>query len=383
MGAKAKFHHNAWFVFFHHEGDRWAERQPDEKTARQVEGAFNRKHPGRSKPKAAGTGGSKAFDAIAQRWWESSSGGWAETTRHARDDAMKRLVVLLGPRDVRTLDKKSIDELAQKLSPPHTTYAFSTVTGTMDLLATILNWAVENKIIREIPSTHMRATGRRVAKAKCRTTKTRDAWSHEEANAILATCREHGAWLYDAALFALRTGCRQGELVALQWPSVDLNRGCVTIQESRSMTETKAPKNGEIRTRPLPQDVLDHMRGMYERRLNDGYVFLNSMHEPMKAKSLSGFWAKLVRRCKRARPLSWHCFRHTCATWLLDQGWSPESAAQYIGHDPVTFRKHYAHVIQDKHLDLNFFQRTPDAMPEQGKRGPRRKAARKGLRLVR
>jgi site-specific recombinase XerD len=68
----------------------------------------------------------------------------------------------------------------------------------------------------------------------------RDRWlTEEEETRLLAACPP---WLRELVLFALHSGMRLGEILALTWTGVDLFRKTVTVFRS---------KNGERRTVPL------------------------------------------------------------------------------------------------------------------------------------
>lgn len=379
--ARQKGKHGYWYVEIPlGRGKRQWQKVADEATARYVASEWNRRH---AKPERAGVHGSPAFDAVVQRWWEKKSGGWRETSQRTRKNIVRRLRELLGSRDIRELDEDEVGLLAQRLCPPNTTYAVPTVAETMNLLSEIVTWSV-GKVIREHPCNSdpkktIRAIGLRIANAKCRPPDTRDAWTYDEAQIILARLRDRGAWIYDPFYFCLRTGTRLGEMVALQWPDVDLERRCFTIRQSRSYRETTATKASRIRTRPLADDILAHLREMHGRRLDDGYVFRNSRRGQINADSFSGVWPKVVRTIQAVRPLEFHCTRHTWASWAVDQGWTPAQAAWYIGDTEEVFRKHYSHILKDKHFDLNFFQPSPAAAPSPQPE----KAARPRPRLVR
>jgi len=73
----------------------------------------------------------------------------------------------------------------------------------------------------------------------------RDRWlTDEEETRLLSVCP---SWLRDLVVFALHSGMRLGEILALTWSGVDLFRRTVTVFRS---------KNGERRTVPLNQTVM-------------------------------------------------------------------------------------------------------------------------------
>jgi integrase len=56
-----------------------------------------------------------------------------------------------------------------------------------------------------------------------------------------------GDRLYPIVVLAIATGMRRGELLALQWRDVDLDRGALRVE--RSLEQTRLASRGEIETR--------------------------------------------------------------------------------------------------------------------------------------
>lgn len=59
--------------------------------------------------------------------------------------------------------------------------------------------------------------------------------SEEERAALLSACRRSGnPHLYHIVVLALSTGMRQGEILNLAWPDVDLKRGRLTLHKTKN-----------------------------------------------------------------------------------------------------------------------------------------------------
>lgn len=76
----------------------------------------------------------------------------------------------------------------------------------------------------------------------------------EQVQALLAGLSHTG--VYWPALVAVATGMRRGEILALRWRNVDLDRGAVRVVESLEQNKAglrfKAPKNEKARGITLP-----------------------------------------------------------------------------------------------------------------------------------
>ena len=61
--------------------------------------------------------------------------------------------------------------------------------------------------------------------------------THDEIRALLKECEKQvtSPWLLPLVTLALNTGMRQGELLRLKWENVDLERGSITIVQSKTL----------------------------------------------------------------------------------------------------------------------------------------------------
>lgn len=163
-----------------------------------------------------------------------------------------------------------------------------------------------------------------------------------------------------AALWTLAvdSGMRQGELLGLHWPEVNLDRGTIHVKQALEEANgtgwrLKAPKTkkGNRVIRITPQTVaslIDHRQRMVDERrfVVDGPVFRPARRGEWIGKaSIYKSFAKILVAAGLPiiRPYD---LRHTCATLLLLKGVSIRVVADRLGHEDITTTlKHYAHVL--------------------------------------
>ena len=166
------------------------------------------------------------------------------------------------------------NHLLTKLSPAHiqTAYNAWAVGGRRDgkegglsaqtrrhihrILRTALSRAVEQQVIARNPADVFR---KRLPKVERREMLTLTA----DQSAKLLEALSHSR-VYWPVLVALSTGMRRGEILAVRWKYVDLERGALSVVESLEDTKAgirfKKPKSGRSRAITLPAYAVEELR---------------------------------------------------------------------------------------------------------------------------
>ena len=103
---------------------------------------------------------------------------------------------------------------------------------------------------------------------------------------------------------ALATGARKGELFAVQWAGVDLDRRTVRFLDT---------KNGESRTVPLAQTAVATLKAWKAGKLPVGLVF------PININLLDKAW-QAARAEAAIEDIRFHDLRHSAASYLAMSG---------------------------------------------------------------
>ncbi len=141
-------------------------------------------------------------------------------------------------------------------------------------------------------------------------------------------------WLREIVAFALNTGMRQGEILDLRWPCVDLFRKTATIMRS---------KNGERRTIPLNQAVLDVLKSKAKvRHIKSDYLFSSGNGTRIIERNLQRAFGQAIERAK-IKDFRFHDLRHTFATRLVQSGIDLYTVVKLLGHKDIRMTQRYAH----------------------------------------
>lgn len=159
--------------------------------------------------------------------------------------------------------------------------------------------------------------------------------SDSERERLLAACRASGAWyLEPAVILALSTGMRQGEILGLRWPDLDLKRDRLVLEDT---------KNGDRRGVALVGPARDVLADLSKyRRIDTDLVF-------PETGSFRWSWLRAVRRAKII-DFRFHDLRHTAASYLAMNGATPSEIAAVLGHRTLAMVKRYAH-LHDEHIE--------------------------------
>jgi len=163
-----------------------------------------------------------------------------------------------------------------------------------------------------------------------------------ERTRLLKACKESkNAYLYTVVVLALSTGMRQGEIMNLTWDDVDLNRGRVTLHET---------KNGERRVVPLVGHALELVEELSQerkqakvRRIDTNLLFPGQ--NPQNPVVLRVPWLAALEKAG-IEDFRFHDLRHSAASYLAMNGASLAEIAEVLGHKTLQMVKRYAHLSE-------------------------------------
>jgi integrase len=210
------------------------------------------------------------------------------------------------------------------------------------ILRTALARAAEQRLIARNPA---EAFKKRLPKVERRELITLN--SDQSARLLEALGHSRVYW---PVLLALSTGMRRGEILALRWKNVDLDRGTLRVVESLEQTKTgirfKAPKSERHRALTLPAYAVDELHRLKReqaeallalgvRQTGDTLLCCRTDGEPHQPLSLTYEFARFMRRLKDLPRVRFHDLRHSHATQLLASGVHPKVASERLGHASI------------------------------------------------
>jgi len=166
----------------------------------------------------------------------------------------------------------------------------------------------------------------------------------EEVQTLISNCTEN---IRPIVTVALHTGLRRSELLSLKWEQIDLERGILTVMDS---------KNGDRRDISMNKTVQDVLKGMEGKGV---YVFDGITHPIIKY----GFNNARIKSCHP--DLRFHDLRHCFASGLVMEGIDLNTVRELLGHRDLKMTLRYAHLAPNHKaravnvLDQAWSQKSP------------------------
>jgi len=184
--------------------------------------------------------------------------------------------------------------------------------------------------------------------------------STEEVQRFLDAARETDYYVYFSTL--LYTGLRRGELLALRWRNLDLNRGSLTVVATAYKLGNgdyiiKEPKTAQSRRSvTLPPSLVELLKvyradqELLRVQLGvsleaDDFVFIRPDGSPINPSAVTLAFRRIIKRAG-LRDIRIHDLRHTHATLMLKAGIHPKVVSERLGHANISITLDiYSHVL--------------------------------------
>jgi len=184
----------------------------------------------------------------------------------------------------------------------------------------------------------------------------RRAFTLDELRAVVDECDDEWRSL---VFFGLYTGQRLGDLVALKWANLDLQREQIRL---------RTQKTGKAMTIPISAPLMRHILTLKAADSSDVPIHPRAFQAVIKAGKTGGLSnqfadilaaaglreKKAHRRTGEGRGanrdqsgLSFHSLRHTAVSMMKAAGIPAAAVMEIIGHDSQQMSEHYTHVGEE------------------------------------
>jgi integrase len=144
-------------------------------------------------------------------------------------------------------------------------------------------------------------------------------------------------------VIGLWSGRRKEAILSLKWSQVDFETGLVDFRAPGTETSTK--RRGIVR---VPSRRLGHLRRARKHSKGEYVVSWNGD----RMGDIKRSFTTAVEAAGLGDDVTPHTLRHTTATWLMQKGATPFSAAHYLSMSVETLLKVYAKFSPDHQADV-------------------------------
>jgi len=133
-------------------------------------------------------------------------------------------------------------------------------------------------------------------------------------------------------LIAFRHGLRVGELVAIRWDQVDLQRGTLHVNRK---------KNGEAATHPLSGRELRGLRQLKRAYPESPFMFVTERGGPITEATVRKMISRAGSSAGLEFPTHPHMLRHATGYYLANNGVDTRTIQAYLGHRNIMHTVRY------------------------------------------
>jgi integrase len=284
----------------------------------------------------------------------------AESTYKRYEEFSNRIIAFLGNIDLNKLKPIHLQTFYSKLSEEEH-LSNSTILKIHRMLHLALKHAVGWQMMYNNPSDAV--TPPRAKKIDIK------VWDSDTSNKFLEFIKNEKIYL--PVLLALHTGMREGEISALKWENVDLEKGYIYVvanmQYLKGKLTLKEPKTKKsIRNIALMDSTIKALEKYKKEQLqnklllgseykDNDFVCTHENGEPLNPQYISKRFLIYEKAYKKIQEennetpieiIRFHDLRHTHATLLLKAGVNPKIVSERLGHASVSITLDiYSHVL--------------------------------------
>ena len=168
-------------------------------------------------------------------------------------------------------------------------------------------------------------------------------------------------------VLCLYTGLRIGELLALTWSDLDLNRGLLSVSKSchdswengQYVKVTDTPKTrSSVRVIPLPRQLLPYLKKLKSASHGEYVVSKGTLYGE-QVRTYQKMFEHMLKKL-RIEHKGFHALRHTFATRALECGMDIKSLSEILGHkNPnITLNRYVHSFLEHKREMMNRLGKT-------------------------
>lgn len=159
-------------------------------------------------------------------------------------------------------------------------------------------------------------------------------------------------------IIALNTGLRCGDCCNVRWEQIDLEKRVIEIVPAKTKASSRKrviiPINEALYSRlaSLPGERVGHViPAIADRYKRNNSGIYQDTTRLITAAGITPNTAPETVRKNRVSRYSFHSFRHTFASLLIEAGTSQTAVSRLLGHSTLTMTNRYIHISDSKRIE--------------------------------
>ena len=260
------------------------------------------------------------------------------------------IIPQIGDRDMANLSAVGLQEFVVSLSEKG--LSANSVNGVITVLKSSLKRAEMLNLVEKQYTACIQRPKNREKQVEC--------FSKMEQRKIEAYIFEKNKPKLLGIILCLYTGLRIGELMALEWSDIDLQKGMIKISKSChdiwkngeyvKVIDTPKTQSSE-RIIPLPKQLIAYLKD-WKKQAAGNYVISGERRHGAPVRSYQKTFETILKRLDIPHK-GFHSLRHTFATRALECGMDVKTLSELLGHkNPTVTLKRYAHSMLEHKAEM-------------------------------
>lgn len=170
-------------------------------------------------------------------------------------------------------------------------------------------------------------------------------FSKTEKNKIEEYCIKNNSIRELGILICMNTGLRIGEICALRWKDINLEKRIIYVQSTleriydENLKRTKIiidkPKTkNSIRQIPIANKLYNILKPLKKKYTDDDFFLTGEKEKYIEPRNYQYIYKRVLRKCK-IQSHKFHCLRHSFASECINVGMDIKALSEILGHANV------------------------------------------------